>query len=166
MERNLHDATNVARSILLNPRIVAGGGAIEMAVAARLTERASSQPPAVASAYRAIATALEVIPRVLVQNCGASVLRVMTDLRARHAAAATLPGTDPATRIGVDGDAGVLVNTFDAGIIDPVTVKAQTIKSAVECACMLVRIDAVVSGISGAGGGGGGRAAEDADGFD
>merc|ERR1711920_1214232 len=38
-------------------------------------------------AYRAVADALEVIPRTLAHNCGADVVRIMTDLRARHAAA-------------------------------------------------------------------------------
>jgi T-complex protein 1 subunit gamma len=32
VERNMHDAMNVARNVLLEPRIVPGGGAVEMAV--------------------------------------------------------------------------------------------------------------------------------------
>lgn len=32
-ERNLQDAMNVARNVMLEPRLVPGGGAIEMAVA-------------------------------------------------------------------------------------------------------------------------------------
>lgn len=33
MERNLHDAMNVARNVMLDPRLVPGGGAAEMALA-------------------------------------------------------------------------------------------------------------------------------------
>ena len=33
VERNLHDAMNVARNVMLDPRLVPGGGAAEMALA-------------------------------------------------------------------------------------------------------------------------------------
>ena len=47
---------------------------------------------------------------------------------------------------------------------EPFAVKSQTIKTAIEAACMLLRIDDIVSGMSnkaggGGGGGGGGQAA-------
>lgn len=34
--------------------------------------------------YRAVAQALEVIPRTLAQNCGANTIRTLTELRAKH----------------------------------------------------------------------------------
>jgi len=43
MERNLHDAFAVARNILLEPRLLAGGGATEMEVSMRLKEMAKSE---------------------------------------------------------------------------------------------------------------------------
>lgn len=33
--------------------------------------------------YKSIATALEVIPRTLAQNCGAKIVKVLTELRVR-----------------------------------------------------------------------------------
>merc|ERR1719390_289662 len=84
MERNLHDAFNVARNIILEPRLLPGGGATEMEMAARLKEKAKAIEGTRHYAYRAVADALEVIPRSLAHNCGADVVRVMTDLRARH----------------------------------------------------------------------------------
>lgn len=33
VERNLHDAMNVTRNVMLDPRLVPGGGAAEMALA-------------------------------------------------------------------------------------------------------------------------------------
>lgn len=51
-ERNLQDALQVARNIYLNPRLVPGGGAIEMAVAQKLLQKATHGP------YRALAHAL------------------------------------------------------------------------------------------------------------
>lgn len=42
MERNLQDALAVTKNIMLNPKLVPGGGATEMAVSARLLEKAKS----------------------------------------------------------------------------------------------------------------------------
>merc|ERR1711957_681217 len=71
MERNLQDAFNVARNIILEPRLLPGGGAIEMELAGRLKEKAKTLEGKQQFAYRAVADALEVIPRSLAHNCGA-----------------------------------------------------------------------------------------------
>lgn len=42
MERNLHDAIGVARNVCLEPRLVPGGGVVEMAVSRGLSEAANS----------------------------------------------------------------------------------------------------------------------------
>merc|ERR550537_903179 len=62
MERNLQDAFSVARNIILEPRLLPGGGAIEMELAARMKEKAKSIEGTRQYAYRAVADALEVIP--------------------------------------------------------------------------------------------------------
>jgi T-complex protein 1 subunit gamma len=41
--------------------------------------------------YRAVAQALEVIPRTLTQNCGANTIRTLTALRAKHATGNLVP---------------------------------------------------------------------------
>ena len=48
---------------------------------------------------------------------------------------------------GIDGTTGKIVDVSSIGIWDPVSVKMQTIKSALEVCCMLLRIDDVVSGL-------------------
>lgn len=53
--------------------------------------------------YRAVGVALEVIPRTLAQNCGANVIRVLTKLRAKHAAS-------PKCTFGIDGNSGNIVD--------------------------------------------------------
>ena len=42
MERNLHDALAVTRNILIQPKLVPGGGAIEMEVSSKLNEKAKT----------------------------------------------------------------------------------------------------------------------------
>ena len=42
VERNLHDAMGVARNVMMDPRLVPGGGAVEMAVSRGLFTRSAS----------------------------------------------------------------------------------------------------------------------------
>lgn len=62
-------------------------------------------------------------------------------LRAKHAG-----GGNPSW--GIDGKKGELVDAAQAEIVESLTVKLQTIKTAIESATMLLRIDDIVSGIS------------------
>merc|ERR1719461_466677 len=141
MERNLHDAFNVSRNIILEPRLVPGGGATEMELAIRMREKAKSIEGTRQYAYKAVADALEVIPRSLAHNCGADVVRVMTDLRARHASAGGVAW-------GIDGNKGTVADVKAMGIMDTFAVKQQTLRTAIEAAAMLLRIDDIISGIS------------------
>lgn len=141
VERNLHDALGVARNIMMDPRLVPGGGAVEMAVSRGLAERANAgavEGPEVGP-YKAVGQALEVIPRTLTQNCGANVIRTLTKLRAEHA--------EKHINVGINGTTGEVVDMKELGIWDPYAVRLQTINTAVECACLLLRIDDILSGL-------------------
>ncbi|EDO31685.1 predicted protein [Nematostella vectensis] len=81
VERNLQDAMNVARNVIVDPRLVPGGGACEMALAHALTEKAKLVAGVQQWPYKAVAKGLEVIPRTLIQNCGANTIRTITALR-------------------------------------------------------------------------------------
>jgi T-complex protein 1 subunit gamma len=140
IERNLQDAMQVARSVILNPKLVPGGGALEMELSYRLSEASKHIEGLQQWPYKALANALEIIPRTLAQNCGANVVRVMTELRAKHS-------KDDGFWYGIDGNKGVMTNMKEIDIWDPVSVKIQTYKTAIESACMLLRIDDVVSGM-------------------
>merc|ERR1711871_921758 len=140
IERNLADAMNVARNIYFDPRLVPGGGAVEMAISQGLVERSKTQEGVLQWPYKAVGTALEVIPRTLCQNCGADTIRVITELRAKHANGQNVTW-------GVDGDKGVMTDMHELGIWEPYAVKAQTLKTAIEATSMLLRIDDIVSGL-------------------
>jgi len=139
IERNLGDAMNIVRTIMMDPRLVPGGGAIEMTLANKLIEASKLQEPIIANAYKAAGESLEIISRTLLENCGADIIRVQTQLRAKHAAGANL-------NWGIDGEKGVMADMAEVGVWEPVAVKQQTIKTAVESAAMLLRIDEIVSG--------------------
>ncbi|KAG8784014.1 T-complex protein 1 subunit gamma [Ceratobasidium sp. 428] len=166
IDRNLADAMAVARNVVLNPRLVPGGGAVEMAVARALTEstaggEASGKDKDVAGAaqgavFRAVAEALEVIPRTLVQNSGGNAIRVLTELRAKHAAGEHT--------WGIDGHAGKITDMKTYGLYESASVKIQTLKTAIEAARVLLRVDDIVQATrkDKSGGGGGPPAGQEA----
>lgn len=153
-ERNLQDALHVAKNLLMEPKLVPGGGAVEMSMSRILNEKAAELAGVEQWPYKAVAQALEIIPRTLAQNCGSNTVRVLTALRAKHATGGTT--------WGIDGQSGNLVDMADHGIWEPMSVKLQTYKTAIETAILLLRIDDIVSGSkkkggddAGMGGGGG-----------
>ncbi|CAG8785081.1 33998_t:CDS:2, partial [Gigaspora margarita] len=140
VERNLQDAMCVARNVFFNPLLAPGGGATEMAISVKLSENSKTLEGVEQWPYKSVADALEVIPRTLVQNCGGNAIKVLTQLRAKHA-------TGNHTW-GIDGLAGTIVDMNEYGVWEPHAVKVQTIKTAIESACLLLRVDDIVSGVS------------------
>ncbi|ODN76088.1 T-complex protein 1 subunit gamma [Cryptococcus amylolentus CBS 6039] len=137
IDRNLADAMSVARNVVFNPILSPGGGATEMAISVDLGEKAKVLPGPQGAAYKAIADALEVIPRTLVQNCGGNAIRTLTELRAKHAEGHNM--------FGVDGDTGKVVDMQTYGLLESASVKIQTLKTAIESATLLLRVDDIVS---------------------
>jgi T-complex protein 1 subunit gamma len=129
----------VARNVIWNPKLCPGGGATEMAVAVGLGQRGVAQWP-----YKAVAEAMEVIPRTLIQNSGNSPIKVLTQLRAKHAEGYE-DGKHGGSTWGIDGDAGKVVDMKSYNVWEPLAVKEQSVKTAVESACLLLRVDDIVA---------------------
>jgi len=141
MFRILDDALKVAKNLLKEPALLPGGGATEISVSAFLRKECAKLESVEQIAYGAAATAFEVIPRTLIQNCGASTMKILTELRSIHAA-------DPSKyNMGIDGMTGKIADMATLGIWDSITVKSQAYKTAFECAISLLRVDDIVSGI-------------------
>jgi T-complex protein 1 subunit gamma len=102
---------------MLNPKLVPGGGAVEMELSCRLMEIAQNIEGAQLWPFKALASALEVIPRTLAQNCGADVVRILTELRAKHAQGGE------GLHFGIDGNTGKIADMREANIWDPLAVK-------------------------------------------
>eukprot|EP01052_Picozoa_sp_SAG31_P009449 SAG31_NODE_496_length_14862_cov_9.280837_15_plen_562_part_00 len=145
VERNLLDAMNVARNVYSEPGVVPGGGALELSVSAALIAKSNSVEPKLRNVYRSVAQSLEIIPRTLAQNCGAATVKLVTSLRAKHA----VKGNEA---WGVDGCKGEIANMAELGIWEPLNVKMQTLKTAIEAAILMLRVDDVVSGVNKSGG--------------
>lgn len=141
VERNLQDAMMVARNVFFSPKLCPGGGAIEMAVSVKLAENAKKIEGIEQWPYRAVSEALEVIPRTLIKNCGGNAIKVLANLRAKHA-------SGEGHYWGIDGYTGKIVDMNEYGVWEPSAVKEQTLKTAIESSCMLLRVDDIVSGIT------------------
>jgi len=146
VDRSMHDALMVVKDVIENPSIVAGGGAPEAHIAMQLKEWADSLDGREQLAVKRYAEALEAIPLTIAENAGMDPIDSMASLRSRHSQGKRTTGIDARnTRVA---------DMLAANVVEPVSVKEQVIKSATEAACMILRIDDVISVAPPAGGGG------------
>jgi thermosome len=138
VERSVHDAVCVIAAAIEDGKIVPGGGAPEMALAKRLREYAETVGGREALAINSFANAVEIIPRTLAENAGLESIDILVNLRAKH----EQPGGE---RIGINVYNGNLEDMFELGVVEPLRVKTQAIKSASEAAIMILRIDDVIA---------------------
>jgi len=136
-ERAIHDALSVVRNVIREPKIVAGGGAVEIELALRLNEFARKLPSKEQLAVMKYAEALEVIPAILAQTAGLEPVDVITELRKRH--------SEGEKWAGVDVLNGKIADMLKLNVIEPALVKKQVIKSATEAAIMILRIDDIIA---------------------
>jgi len=137
-ERALHDALCVVSDVVENNRIVAGGGAPEAEVARMLREYATKVGGREQLAIEAFADSLEVVPKTLAENAGLEPIDILVELRAAHE-------KPQGHLMGVDVFNGKVVDMRERGVIEPLSVKEQAIKSAAEAASMILRIDDVIA---------------------
>lgn len=138
VERSLNDALSVMVDIVKNNKIVAGGGAIEAELSKRIRKYAPTIGGREQLAIEAFADALEIIPITLADNAGLDPIDILVALRAAH------EEKDGMWK-GINVFTGDVVNMMDDAVLDPLAVKVQAIKSAVEVSSMILRIDDVIA---------------------
>ena len=148
-ERALTDALSVISDVIETNKIVAGGGAAEIEVAKELRSYATKVGGREQLAIEAFAEAVEVIPKTLAGNAGLEPIDVIVDLRSAHEKA-------KGKYKGINVFTGKVQNSLDLGVIEPLVVKEQALKSAAESASMILRIDDVITSKAPKGGPGGG----------
>jgi chaperonin GroEL (HSP60 family) len=136
-ERSIHDALCVARDVIQEPRVVAGGGSPELEMARVLKTYADTLPGREQLAVRAYAEALEAIAITLAENAGLDPIDIISELRSRH--------EKGEKRAGIEVLTGKVQNMSEMGVFEPITVKKQIIKSATEAASMILKIDDMIA---------------------
>jgi len=81
---------------------------------------------------------LETIPQTLAENAGLEKIDIVVELRSAHE-------KTKGCSMGVDVFTGKVANLQKKGVIEPLSVKEQAVKSATESASMILRIDDVIS---------------------
>ncbi|MEM5801871.1 MAG: thermosome subunit beta [Candidatus Aenigmatarchaeota archaeon] len=137
VDRSIEDAIGAVASAIELGKIVPGAGAPELEVAKRLRKFAEKFSGREQLAILAFAEALEVVPRALAENAGLDPIDILVELRAAH--------EQNKTSYGVDVMNGKVSDALQMGVIEPLKVKLQAIKSAAEAAEMILRIDDVIS---------------------
>ena len=143
VERAMEDAIKGLASALELGKIVAGGGASEIEVSKAVRNHAESFKGREQLAISAFANAIEVIPRALAENAGLDPIDKLAALRSHHEKKEIVAGLNVFT--------GTIENMQENGVVEPLKIKLQAIKSASEAAEMILRIDDMISsGKSGA----------------
>ena len=137
VERSIHDAIMVVRDVMEFPSIVAGGGAPETYVATKLRSWSKSLEGREQLAADKFAEAMESIPLALAENAGMDPIDTLATLRSKQ--------LKEEKWTGIDVLKGRVSNMKTSDIIDPLSVKYQVISAASEAACMILRIDDVIS---------------------
>ena len=135
-ERSLHDALSVVRNAVEDGKIVAGGGSPEIELSKRLREYAIKVGGREQLAVTAFAEALESIPVAIAQNAGINPIDILVDLKSKHNNAQNL-------WFGVNTQTGKASDMLKMDVVEPLRVKTQVIKSAVEAVTMILRVDDV-----------------------
>jgi thermosome len=137
-ERAMNDALSVVSDVIEKNKIVPGGGAVEEEISKTLREYATKVGGREQLAIEAFANSVEIVPKTLAENAGLDPIDILVDLRSSH------EKTD-GHLMGVDVFTGKVVNMQDKGVIEPLSVKEQALKSATEASCMILRIDDVIA---------------------
>jgi len=136
-ERSLKDAINVVKDVIVEGKVVAGGGAPEIEVAMRLRDYANTLAGKEQLAVNKFAEALEIVPSQLAENAGMDPIETIVNLTSEHK-----KGNKWA---GVDVFNAKIADMFKRDVIEPLLVKKQTVKSAVEAASMILKIDDIIA---------------------
>jgi len=138
VKRAVEDAIGDVIAVLRTGKVVAGAGAPEIEVARQLRDFANTLSGREQLAVQAFAESIEIIPRTLAENAGLDPIDILAELKAAHE-----KGNKWA---GVDVFSGKVINAWETGIIEPLRIKTQALKSASEAAILILRIDDVIAG--------------------
>merc|ERR1712054_6803 len=138
-ERAINDGVNVYRALCRDPRLLPGGGATEMELAARIGAYGDTLPGLEQYAVRAYAQAFEVVARALAQNAGHKATEIVSDLYAAHAKGEVGAGVS----LDLEGQ-NPIMDMQAAGIWDCYTAKSTAIQLVSTTMMDVLRVDQII----------------------
>ena len=137
IERAIKDALGDISASLKSGKVVGGAGSIEIEVSNNLRKYANTLGGKEQLAVNAFADAMEIIPRTLAENAGLDPIDILTELKSSHSQGNKWHG--------VDVNKGKLMDAWSNGVIEPLKIKTQAVKSASEVSELILRIDDVIA---------------------
>lgn len=146
IERSLHDSLCVIKRVLESNNVVAGGGAVEVALSIFLDDYARTLGSREQLAIAEFSEALLVIPKTLAINAAKDATDLIAKLRVFHNA--SQKSEDEAKKelkySGLDLVNGKVRNNLKAGVLEPAISKIKSLKFATEAAITILRIDDMI----------------------
>ena len=166
VERAIDDGVNMYKGMTRDNRYVAGGGAAEMELSARIAKFAESCAGLEQHAMRKYGESFEVIARTIAENSGFNATEVVSNLRISHQKGNQFDGVDvrelvaPKKEDKKESTATATNNTNnnnkepekaehvdnmkEEGVFDHLNTKSTAIKLSTEAAVTILRIDHII----------------------
>lgn len=135
-DRSVHDALCVVRSLVKLKYLVPGGGAPETEMSLRLEAYADTLGGMTGYCIREYAKAFEIIAYTLSENAGLDPIKMVTELRNRHAKGEV--------NAGINVRKAAITNILEENVLQPLLVSVSSLNLATECVRMLLKIDDIV----------------------
>ncbi|KDN40701.1 putative t-complex-type molecular chaperone, epsilon subunit [Tilletiaria anomala UBC 951] len=136
-KRALHDAICVVRNLVVDNRVVYGGGAAEICASVAVAKAADEIASIEQYAMRAFSAALDAIPLALAENSGYSPIETLAEVRARQV-------NESDAKLGIDC-MGVGDNDMKrCRVFDPLVSKRQQLLLATQLVRAVLKIDDVI----------------------
>lgn len=134
IERAIDDGVNVYRSLLKDPRFVAGAGATEAIISHRLQQEAKSLEDLTQYAFNRFALSFEIIPRILADNAGLNSNEVIPKLNTANA-------VEPH---GINIENGQVTKASELSVFDHLQSKIWAVRLAADAAMTILKVDQIV----------------------
>ncbi|KAG6829497.1 T-complex protein 1 subunit epsilon [Tephrocybe sp. NHM501043] len=138
-KRALHDAICVVRNLVVDNRVVYGGGAADISCAIAVSRAADEIPSIEQYAMRAFASALDAVPLALAENSGLSPIETLAEVKSRQI-------NEKDSKLGIDcNDRGENADMKKQFVYDPLISKRQQYLLATQLVRAVLKIDDVIT---------------------
>lgn len=134
-ERAIDNGVNTVKSLIKDPRMVAGAGATELYIASEIAKFAKLQPGLDQYAVEKFAIAFECIPRTLSENAGLKSEAILAEMYAKAA---------ESTKFGIDVRDGKVKDVVEAAVLDSLETKSWALKLAFDVVLTILKVDQII----------------------
>jgi T-complex protein 1 subunit theta len=134
-ERAIDNGVSTVKTLIRNPKVLAGAGATELWLGQQIQKFAKEQPGLDQYAVEKFGVSYEVIPRTLAENAGLKAEKVLADLNAKSV---------ESSAFGIDVSDGEVKNAMEASIFDSWETKSWALKLCFDVVITILRVDQII----------------------